>query len=61
VTAPSTERVILVVAYDDVRLLDVTGPLEVFSVANEHGGRYLFRTTSSDGADVRASTGTREE
>jgi transcriptional regulator GlxA family with amidase domain len=59
VTAPSTERVILVVAYDDVRLLDITGPLEVFSVANEHGGRYLLRTASPDGADVRASTGTR--
>src|SRR4030088_685658 len=51
VTAPSTERVILVVAYDDVRLLDVTGPLEVFSVPNEHGGRSLLRTASPDGAD----------
>ena len=52
-------RTVLVVAYDGVRLLDVSGPLEVFAVANEHGGHYLLRTASPDGGDVRANTGTR--
>jgi transcriptional regulator GlxA family with amidase domain len=52
-------RPVLVVLYDGVRLLDVSGPLEVFAEANEHGGRYELRTASPGGADVRANTGTR--
>ncbi|MCR6487940.1 DJ-1/PfpI family protein [Amycolatopsis sp. OK19-0408] len=52
-------RPVLVVLYDDVRLLDVSGPLEVFAEANEHGGRYDLKTASPGGADVRANTGTR--
>ncbi|MEV8375068.1 DJ-1/PfpI family protein [Kribbella sp. NPDC056861] len=50
---------ILVVVYDGVRLLDVTGPLEVFAVANEQGGDYRSRLASPDGRDVVANTGTR--
>lgn len=49
----------LVVVYDGVRLLDVTGPLEVFAVANEQGGDYRSRLASPDGRDVVANTGTR--
>jgi transcriptional regulator GlxA family with amidase domain len=52
-------RDVLVVVYDGVRLLDVTGPLEVFAVANEHGGEYRSRLASPDGHDVVANTGTR--
>jgi transcriptional regulator GlxA family with amidase domain len=50
---------VLVVVYDGVRLLDVTGPLEVFAVANEQGGEYRSRLASPDGRDVVANTGTR--
>jgi transcriptional regulator GlxA family with amidase domain len=50
---------VLVVVYDGVRLLDVTGPLEVFAVANEQGGDYRSRLASPDGHDVVANTGTR--
>ncbi|MFD0579163.1 GlxA family transcriptional regulator [Dactylosporangium darangshiense] len=50
---------VLMVLYDGVRLLDVTGPLEVFAVANEYGGRYRLRTASPSGADVRATAGLR--
>ncbi|WP_343238560.1 DJ-1/PfpI family protein [Streptomyces sp. SID13031] len=50
---------VLVVVYDGVRLLDVTGPLEVFAVANEQGGDYHSRLASPDGRDVVANTGTR--
>lgn len=49
----------LVVVYDGVRLLDVTGPLEVFAVANEQGGEYRSCLASPDGRDVVANTGTR--
>jgi transcriptional regulator GlxA family with amidase domain len=53
------ERSVLVVVYDGVRLLDVTGPIEVFAVANEQGGRYRSRLASPDGQDVVTNTGTR--
>jgi transcriptional regulator GlxA family with amidase domain len=50
---------VLVVLYDGVRLLDVTGPLEVFAIANEYGGHYRLRTASPGGVDVRATAGLR--
>ncbi|HEY3709352.1 MAG TPA: DJ-1/PfpI family protein [Amycolatopsis sp.] len=50
---------VVVVVYDSVRLLDVTGPLEVFGMANEHGAEYELLTASPGGADVRTTTGTR--
>ena len=52
-------QVVLVVLHDGIRMLDVTGPLEVFTVANEHGARYRMRTASLDGHDVRTSGGLR--
>ncbi len=50
---------VVVVVYDGVRLLDVTGPLEVFTVANEHGATYRLRTASPGGRDIRTSGGVR--
>jgi transcriptional regulator GlxA family with amidase domain len=50
---------IVVVLYDGVRLLDVTGPLEVFTIANECGGSYRLITASLDGSDVTATGGLR--
>jgi transcriptional regulator GlxA family with amidase domain len=54
-----TARTILVVAFDGVRLLDVSGPLEVFSVANEHGAAYAVRLASLGGRDIVTSGGVR--
>lgn len=45
--------------YPGVRLLDVTGPAEVFASANEFGGRYRLRLVSPDGRSVETSAGTR--
>ncbi|PWU49136.1 AraC family transcriptional regulator, partial [Micromonospora globispora] len=49
----------LFVVYDGVRLLDVTGPVEVLTVANEHGGAYRLVLASPDGRDVVSSAGVR--
>ncbi|MER6980735.1 DJ-1/PfpI family protein [Streptomyces carpinensis] len=48
-----------VFVFPGVRLLDVTGPIEVFTSANEFGGRYRVQTVSEDGAEVITSAGTR--
>ncbi|WP_392667200.1 GlxA family transcriptional regulator [Streptomyces sp. LN785] len=49
---------VTVLVFPGVRLLDVTGPIEVFATANEFGGRYRVRMASPDGADVVTSSGT---
>ncbi|MGW7364165.1 GlxA family transcriptional regulator [Streptomyces sp. NPDC054841] len=54
------ERSVLVVLFDGVQSLDVTGPLEVFAGANKHSGTpftYRIRTASLDGEPVRTSSG----
>ncbi|HEX6521943.1 MAG TPA: DJ-1/PfpI family protein [Streptosporangiaceae bacterium] len=48
-----------VFVFPGVRLLDVTGPIEVFTSANGFGGRYRLQVVSEDGLDVIASGGTR--
>ncbi|MDC2958174.1 DJ-1/PfpI family protein [Streptomyces gilvifuscus] len=50
---------VTVLVFPGVRLLDVTGPIEVFTSANEFGGRYRVQIVSEDGADVITSAGTR--
>jgi transcriptional regulator GlxA family with amidase domain len=45
--------------YPGVRLLGVTGPVDVFAAANEFGGRYRLRMVSADGAEVTTSSGAR--
>jgi transcriptional regulator GlxA family with amidase domain len=51
-------RTVLVVLFDDVQSLDVTGPVEVFAGAETgRGGSYRIRTASLDGAPVRTSSG----
>jgi transcriptional regulator GlxA family with amidase domain len=57
---PSGRKPLLVtvLVFPGVRLLDVTGPIEVFTTANEFGGRYRVRTVSPDGADVVTAAGT---
>ncbi|WP_028799913.1 GlxA family transcriptional regulator [Streptomyces sp. 142MFCol3.1] len=55
-TGPLT---VTVLVFPGVRLLDVTGPIEVFTTANEFGARYRVRIVSEDGAEVVTSAGTR--
>ncbi|MFI6546789.1 GlxA family transcriptional regulator [Streptomyces prunicolor] len=51
-------RTILVVLFDDVQSLDVTGPVEVFAGAETQApGTYRIRTASLDGGPVRTSSG----
>ncbi|MFJ3304246.1 GlxA family transcriptional regulator [Streptomyces sp. NPDC086549] len=52
------QRTVLVVLFDGVQSLDVTGPLEVFAGAEQHTpGSYRLRTASLDGGPVRSSSG----
>ncbi|MFG2378711.1 GlxA family transcriptional regulator [Streptomyces sp. NPDC048504] len=51
-------RTVLVVLFDDVQSLDVTGPVEVFAGAETQApGTYRIRTASLDGGPVRTSSG----
>lgn len=62
-STPNTARVIDVLTYPAVQLLDVTGPIQVFASANDFvagagGARpYVLRVVSQDGQDVTASAG----
>ncbi|MBP2194334.1 transcriptional regulator GlxA family with amidase domain [Nocardia goodfellowii] len=51
-------RMIAVAVYENVRLLDATAPMEVFSTATELGGDYELVLCSPTGEPVRASAGT---
>ncbi|MBC2900481.1 GlxA family transcriptional regulator [Streptomyces cupreus] len=52
------QRTVLLVLFDGVQSLDVTGPLEVFTGAeNQAPGTYRIRTASLDGGPVRTSSG----
>jgi transcriptional regulator GlxA family with amidase domain len=60
VERPTTGRTLLVVLFDDVQSLDVTGPVEVFEGARRACGdrsAYRIRTASLDGSPVRTSSG----
>ncbi|RZB13666.1 helix-turn-helix domain-containing protein, partial [Streptomyces sp. F001] len=48
---------VLMVLFDGVQILDVTGPLEVYATANEYGGDYRITTASVDGKPVTATAG----
>ncbi|MFF4792029.1 GlxA family transcriptional regulator [Streptomyces sp. NPDC001276] len=52
------QRTVLVVLFDGVQSLDVTGPVEVFAGAGRHvPGAYRIHTASLDGGPVRSSSG----
>jgi transcriptional regulator GlxA family with amidase domain len=57
----STRRRVVFVAFDDVQALDVTGPMEVFSLADRASadGAYAIELISPNGGVVRASSGLR--
>jgi transcriptional regulator GlxA family with amidase domain len=48
-----------VLVFQDVKMLDVAGPSEVFAEANLFGADYRISILTVGGADVRASTGLR--
>jgi transcriptional regulator GlxA family with amidase domain len=62
-STPNVPRVVEVLAFPAVQLLDVTGPLQVFASANDHivsaGGEppYLLRVVAQGGRGVLASAG----
>jgi transcriptional regulator GlxA family with amidase domain len=51
--------VVVIVVFDDVTMLDVAGPGEVFAEANRFGADYRLKIASVDGRDVTTSIGTR--
>ncbi|MFG3249408.1 GlxA family transcriptional regulator [Streptomyces sp. NPDC048187] len=56
--AQRNPQTVLVLLFDQVQSLDVTGPVEVFAGAEQHTpGTYRIRTASLDGAPVRTSSG----
>jgi transcriptional regulator GlxA family with amidase domain len=52
-------RVIVIVVFDGVTMLDVAGAGEVFAEANRFGADYRIKVASVDGRDVTTSIGTR--
>jgi transcriptional regulator GlxA family with amidase domain len=58
-TGQQGPRHVVVVAYDGVRFLDVVGPLEVFTVANEQGDFYVAQVATPGRRDVTTTTGNR--
>ncbi|MFI6354492.1 GlxA family transcriptional regulator [Streptomyces sp. NPDC050743] len=54
-----THHRIAMLVYDGVKLLDVSGPAEVFAEANRLGADYRITLLSTTGADVTSSVGIR--
>nr|WP_245830108.1 GlxA family transcriptional regulator [Mycobacterium numidiamassiliense] len=57
--AGARSRVVVIVVFDGVTLLDVAGAGEVFAEANRFGADYQLKIASVDGCDVTTSIGTR--
>ena len=60
---PAAPRLVEVLAFPEVQLLDVAGPLQVFAVANDRAARpnapspYRIRVIAPEGAQIRATSG----
>ncbi|MFI2300449.1 GlxA family transcriptional regulator [Actinacidiphila glaucinigra] len=50
---------VLVLLFEGLQLMDVTGPLDVYTAANEYGAHYVTSTVSPDGAPVSTTAGLR--
>jgi transcriptional regulator GlxA family with amidase domain len=55
----ATVRTVGILIYDNVTMIDVAGPADVFHHANQFGGAYETVLLSPDGSDARASNGLR--
>lgn len=53
----SAQRLVTIVVFDGVKMLDVAGPAEVFAEANRFGADYRVVIASVDGRDVATSIG----
>jgi transcriptional regulator GlxA family with amidase domain len=58
VSGAQQKRVVVIVVFDGVKLLDAAGPAEVFAEANRFGANYQIKIASVDGHDVTTSIGT---
>lgn len=58
-TPRADPTLVVIVVFDGVKMLDATGPAEVFAEANRFGADYDLRFASLDGREVRTSIGTR--
>ena len=56
---PRREHLVAVLVYEGVKLLDVAGPVDVFTEANRLGTDYRVVLVSEDGGPVRTSSGVR--
>jgi transcriptional regulator GlxA family with amidase domain len=58
-SAPAVERTVVIVTFDGAQILDVTGPLEVFSSATRFvpAAQYLTSVVTTRGGPVPASSG----
>jgi len=56
--SPAPHRVGILV-FDNMKLLDIAGPADVFAQANQLGANYEVSMVSATGADVRTSMGLR--
>lgn len=54
---PNSLRTIGILIYDNVTMIDVAGPADVFHHANRFGASYETVLLSTDGTDARASNG----
>lgn len=52
-------RIVVIVVFDGVKLLDAAGPAEVFAESNRFGAQYSIEFASVDGHDVMTSMGTK--
>src|SRR5882724_9300123 len=52
-------RVVVIIVFDGMKLLDAAGPAEVFAEANRFGASYRLVMASVDGRDVVTSIGAR--
>ena len=57
--ADDKSRVVVIIVFDGVKLLDAAGPAEVFAEANRFGANYSLQIASVDGCDVTTTIGTR--
>src|ERR1700738_1595832 len=55
----SGSSTVVILGYDGVQLLDLTGPIEVFEAARERGAGYRVLVASPDGSDIVAGSRTR--
>jgi transcriptional regulator GlxA family with amidase domain len=55
----SQSSTIVILGYDGVQLLDLTGPIEVFEAARQRGAAYRVVVASPNGGDITAGSGTR--